>query len=334
MTSETLAALYCLAIFVASLVGGWLPRLFHLSHSRMQMAISFVAGVVLGIGILHLLPHGYFELRDADRDLAIDRAVWWLLIGFLTTFFLQRLFHFHTHETPDALIDAAGHNGPDRHENCAEEHQHAAGHDHVFTWGGVFFGLTVHSLIDGVTLAAAIQAEWDHAEGALLAGFGYFLAVLLHKPFDSLSITSLMLVSGWSRGARNAVNFVYALIAPVGVLLFHIGLPEAGESTVVILGSTLCFAAGACLCIASSDLLPELQFHSHDRFKLSLALVLGLALAWGLVFVESQGQGHHHSHTYGDADGGTAAESGHDHSSHKHSSHSHSHEGERHAHDR
>ncbi len=325
MTSETLAALYCLAIFFASLIGGWLPRLFHLSHSRMQMAISFVAGVVLGIGILHLLPHGYFELREADPALAIDRAVWWLLIGFLTTFFLQRLFHFHTHETPDALIDAAGHSGPDRHEHGAEEHhQHAVGHDHVFTWWGVFFGLTVHSLIDGVTLAAAIQAEWDHAEGALLAGFGYFLAVLLHKPFDSLSITSLMLVSGWSRGARNLVNFVYALIAPAGVLLFYIGLPQTGDSTATILGATLCFAAGACLCISSSDLLPELQFHSHDRLKLSLALVLGLALAWGLVFVESQGHGHHTSHTHGDVESGDSDTSGHDHRSHKHSKHSHS----------
>jgi zinc and cadmium transporter len=33
------------------------------------------------------------------------------------------------------------------------------------------------------------------------------------------------------------------------------------------------------LCIASSDLLPELQFHSHDRFKLSVALLAGLSIA-------------------------------------------------------
>jgi zinc and cadmium transporter len=329
MTQETLAAVYCVVIVFASLLGGWLPRLFHFSHGRMQLAISFVAGVVLGIGVLHLLPHGFLELREADSTRAIDRSVWWLLIGFLTTFFLQRLFHFHTHEAPDALIEplhAEAHSGAHVHSHgeCeSHHHSNSADHDHVFTWWGVFFGLTVHSLIDGVTLAAAIQAEWDHAEGTMLAGFGYFLAVVLHKPFDSLSITSLMLASGWSSGARNIANLVYALVAPAGVLLFFVGLPQAGEAASVLLGCTLCFAAGACLCISSSDLLPELQFHSHDRLKLSLALVLGLALAWGIVFVENQGHAHHQSHMHGDTHGGT--EPDHDHAAHGHS-HDHRHE--------
>jgi zinc and cadmium transporter len=40
----------------------------------------------------------------------------------------------------------------------------------------------------------------------------------------------------------------------------------------------LAFSAGTFLCIALSDLLPELQFHEHDRWKLSVALLAGLAL--------------------------------------------------------
>jgi zinc and cadmium transporter len=58
------------------------------------------------------------------------------------------------------------------------------------------------------------------------------------------------------------------------------------------LGQTLGFAAGAFLCIATSDLLPELQFHRHDRVKLSAALAAGLALAWGTVFLETGGHDH------------------------------------------
>jgi zinc and cadmium transporter len=46
-----------------------------------------------------------------------------------------------------------------------------------------------------------------------------------------------------------------------------------------LLGYALAFCAGSFLCIASADLLPELQFHSHDRFKLSAALIAGLAVA-------------------------------------------------------
>jgi hypothetical protein len=33
------------------------------------------------------------------------------------------------------------------------------------------------------------------------------------------------------------------------------------------------------LCIAGADLLPQLQFHAHDRFKLSFTLLLGRAVA-------------------------------------------------------
>jgi zinc and cadmium transporter len=212
-----------------------------------------------------------------------------------------------------AAIEHGHHEG-----GCAADHGHAHAppgqRDHRFTWGGVFFGLTVHSLVDGVALAAAIAAEREHSE-ALLAGFAFFLAVLLHKPFDSLSITSLMLASGWSAGWRNAVNAIYALVAPVGVLAFFLGLEQAGESTAAILGGTLCFAGGACLCIASSDLLPELQFHSHDRFKLSVALLAGLAFAWTLVYLENQGHDHHLGRTA--ASGGNQREHDH-HAGHKH----------------
>jgi zinc and cadmium transporter len=258
----------------------------------------------------------------------MDRSVWWLLIGFLATFFLQRLFHFHTHEAPDALIDIPplgehSHAPGDAHQHHHPHHSHRNAdshppgpHDHRFSWAGVFFGLTIHSLVDGITLAAAIAADWEHGHDGILAGFAYFLAVLLHKPFDSLSITSLMLASGWSAAWRTAVNFAYALVVPLGVATFLLGLQHAGESA-ALLGGTLCFAAGACLCISSSDLLPELQFHSHDRLKLSIALAAGLALAWGLVYVENQGHGHHiQSQHAGDHHDDSNHEHDHDHDNH------------------
>jgi zinc and cadmium transporter len=300
-----LAPIYCILIVIASLVGGWLPRWLHLSHGRLQTAVSFVAGVLLGIGLLHLLPHGFYQWDAIDAERAIDRSVWWLLIGFLSTFFLQRLFHFHTHETPDALIDIHPVSGEHRHDPSGAHHhppvaasqtsgiaRECGSHHHQFSWGGVFFGLTIHSLVDGVTLAAAIAADWEHGHSGVLAGFGYFLAVLLHKPFDSLSITSLMIASGWSPVSRNVVNVLYALATPIGMAAFFVGMQNVAEAA-AILGGILCFAAGACLCISSSDLLPELQFHSHDRLKLSSALLAGLLLAWALVYVENQGHDHH-----------------------------------------
>ena len=62
----------------------------------------------------------------------------------------------------------------------------------------------------------------------------------------------------------------------------------------LVLGSALAFAAGVFLCIALSDILPEVAFHSHDRFALSAALLVGVALAYGVGLLESE---HMHSHS-------------------------------------
>jgi zinc and cadmium transporter len=47
----------------------------------------------------------------------------------------------------------------------------------------------------------------------------------------------------------------------------------------VWLGAALAFCAGTFLGIACMGLLPELQFHSHDRVKLTLALLAGIGAA-------------------------------------------------------
>lgn len=317
MISETqLLILYSGLIVVASLLGGYAPRWIKLTHSRMQIALSFVSGVLLGIGVLHLIPHAAQELAATDLHHGMHLTMGLVLAGFLATFFLQRIFHFHTHEVYDPEEQPAP--SPALPIIQIHDHDHAAhphhehgphcdhGHDHAlpsgrWTWIGVFFGLTMHSVIDGLALGAAVRAGvLEHHGTAIFAGFGFFLAVVLHKPFDSLSIVSLMHMSGWSARAIATANLGYALLAPLGVALFYFGINQNGSASGEWLGGMMAFAAGACLCIAASDLLPELQFHTHDRIKLSAALLLGLGLAWALVFIEEQGHdlsepnGHNH----------------------------------------
>jgi zinc and cadmium transporter len=54
----------------------------------------------------------------------------------------------------------------------------------------------------------------------------------------------------------------------------------------------LAFTAGTFLSIATSDLLPELQFHTHDRGKLSLALIAGITVSALIGRFEGTGHGH------------------------------------------
>jgi zinc and cadmium transporter len=157
--------------------------------------------------------------------------------------------------------------------------------------------MTLHGLMDGVALAAAVKIDAEHGHGnaplGMLFGIGTFIAVLLHKPFDALTIGTLMAAGGWSINKRHVVNLLYALMTPLGVALFLLGASKFLAVQDEWLGCVLSFAGGAFVCIATSDLLPELQFHSHDRFKLSFSLLLGVALAWGIVFLESAGHANH-----------------------------------------
>ena len=125
-------------------------------------------------------------------------------------------------------------------------------------------------------MAAAFEAT---VRGQGLAGFGTALAVILHKPFDAMAVSTLMTVGGSSQFSRQLLNVLFSLATPLGVALFYLGANHIAGSNVVFLGCALAFCAGTFLCIASSDLLPELQFHSHDRLKLSVALLLGIGIA-------------------------------------------------------
>jgi zinc and cadmium transporter len=259
--------------------------LLRLSHTGMQLAMSFIGGTMLGVGILHLLPHAYFELGD------IYPCVWWLLGGFLTMFFIERVFHFHHHDVP---ADDGEHDHPHHHEHGSTHdphHGHDPGHDagRPQGWQAALVGLALHSAADGMALAASVAAEADLAPtgGFSLSGLAVFLVIWLHKPFDSLTLGTLMAVKGESSRARHVVNLLYATAVPLGVVLFMLGIGQAHAPERYILGAALAFSAGTFLCIATSDLLPELQFHAHDRLKLSAALLLGLAVAGGIVLIES-----------------------------------------------
>lgn len=283
MNSLVLLIYYCLLILGASIVGGMIPVWFRLTHRVMEFAVSFVAGVMLGVGLLHMLPHALEQsLQATDQGLleTIVTVMIWLLAGLLTMFFIERFFCFHHHEVEDGEVTC-------HHEHDADGH-HMHGHD--VTGIGAAIGLTLHSVIAGVALAASVQ----HGHGTLrLPGLGTFLVILLHKPFDSMTIATLMARGGWSLWWRHLVNALFSLAIPLGVVIFYVGIDygEAGEGSAT-LAYALAFAAGTFLCISLSDLLPELQFHDHDRGKLSLALLLGLALAYGI----GQLEGLSHTH--------------------------------------
>lgn len=299
MWANLLLVIYCGLIVAASLTGGFLPRLMRLSHGGMQLLMSGVGGFMLCVAVLQMLPHAIGELGN------VDRAMLAALVGLLTMFLLIRVFHVHAHEHGDPNLLAADHTdcGHDHDHHHHHDHGHAHDHHHEaapathkYSWVGLATGLALHTLIDGLALGAAVAAERQYAEGWGLLAVGPFLAICLHKPLDALSITSVMAAGKWSSSAVVIANVLFAVMCPLGALLFVFGVERFLEQQHVIVGLALAFAAGVFLCISLADLLPEVSFHSHDRIPLTIALILGVALAWGTGFLES---GHSHSHAQG-----------------------------------
>jgi zinc and cadmium transporter len=275
----TLAA-FCTAIVGASLLGGALPLATVLTHTRLQVYLSFAAGAMLGAAFFHMLPEAV--------EGAGSRTIPWAGVGLLALFFLERFFAFHHHESP-----------PNPDEPCpTHPHEHAHGPRHsaglidpsapggagrdtkgtALHWGAAAFGLATHTLVGGFALAsAAASPTKGGAIGA--AAWGVFVATVVHKPADALTIVSLMLRAGVSRFTAHLVNFGFSLMIPTGVVLFFLGVQWLGPTaSIPFTANALAFSAGTFLCIALSDLLPELQFHAHDRLALSLALLAGFGL--------------------------------------------------------
>jgi zinc and cadmium transporter len=290
-----LLAIYCALILLASLFGGWLPLMVRLTHTRLQVATSFVAGLMLGVGVLHLVPHAWEQFRSADLTMA------WVLVGFLVMFFVQRYLHFHHHDVPEEAPERRG----SEQRGASFDHDH--GHEHEehggaltladksarhLSWMGAAFGLTLHTLLDGVALAASVELDRNQAQAHGLLGFGTFLVIFLHKPFDSLAVGTLLALGKSSRSLRHWVNGLFALANPAGLLLFYLGADRFSQATPHFLGAVLAFAAGTFLSIATSDLLPELQFHAHDRGKLSVALLAGVGISALIGNIETTGHRH------------------------------------------
>lgn len=342
--------LNCSLAILAALAGGWLPMVVRFTHRKSQMVLSFVSGLMLGVALFVLLPHAL------EADGSIDRSMLAMMAGLLVMFGMLRAFHFHQHgpvaTVPQTTLDCVtqgglpildstphdhdhshdhshdhdhDHSHDHGHGNCGHGGHHHHEHDHKLSWVGVGIGLSVHTFLDGVMLAASVQADALLKSNGWL-GLGAFLAIVLHKPLDSMAISSLMAVGGWSLGMRQLVNLAFSMTLPLGALVFSLTLGQFDSHQGTVVALALAFSAGALLCIALADLLPEIQFHDHDRGTLSVLLLAGVFAAYGAAMIEHAGHdhaGHNHGAHEGHAHGGHA-EGAHEIGVQKHDGHSHS----------
>ena len=272
-----LLSTYFVVITGVSLLGGKLSLVISMTHTQMQVLMSFISGFIIGIAIHHLLLHSIEYISGPE---SVETAVSWMLLGIIAIVLLLRTFHFHQHEPMDEVSQPSS-------RGCDSSHE--SGGVKTTSLLSIIVGLSLHSVMDGVALGSSIHVDMDLSQSGghlVLGSLGVLLAIVLHKPLDAYSIIGMMGNSGYSQRACKMVNLLFAILCPLMMVATFGGITllDAWNHREFI-GCLLAFASGTFLCIALSDLLPEIQFHRHDRVKLTLAFLIGICLSYFLHFL-------------------------------------------------
>ncbi len=161
----------------------------------------------------------------------------------------------------------------------------------------------MHTFMNGVGMAAAVRAAFairaaspEVSSWIFLPGIALFAAIVLHKPADALAISVVLSRKGVSKTTIALVQFGFGVTVAIGAMAFYFASEhiEAGLR-IQLIGAALSISAGTLLFIALSDLLPEVQFHRHDRLLLFSALLAGVVFMGGIALLEpdDEGSGNH-----------------------------------------
>lgn len=232
------------ATFLVSLISLVSVAFFFVDKKKMGSIIfyliSFSAGTLLGAAFFDIIPEAAEKLGTATFEI--------VFLGIIAGFVMEKIIHWHHHHHVD-------HKG---------EHHHPMG---ALTLMGDAF----HNFFDGVAIAAAFLVN-------VPLGIATTIAVASHEIPHEIGNFSLLLYSGYTRKRALFFNFLTALTAIAGGLLFYFfsGVVSNFESI------ALAFTAGTFIYVSSADLIPEL--HKEKGAKSSgmqlLLMAAGAAVIW------------------------------------------------------
>lgn len=205
-----------LGFAVAAALGNVLGAVAVVRHLRrglrfIDACLAFGAGFMLAVTVLGVLP----EVLSESSSAAV-----YVLAGYVAVHLAQHVFtpHFHFGEETHRVSAATG--------------------------NSALLGLMLHTFFDGVAIASGFLIS--NRLGVLL-----FLAVLLHKLPEGVTIASVMVAGGGSRAQALGAAAVLGGATLLGVLLTEHVQPLARHG--------LALSAGVTLYVAASNLVPEFQ---------------------------------------------------------------------------
>lgn len=217
---KTQIILLALVASLAVILGGALIVSRRHWPTRVQETLlALGAGFILSLVFLKLVPVSFGYIGES--------AAIWILVGFAAIHFFEHTIVGHLH--------------------FGEEIHHDVMISRT-TGYSAFAGLCIHAFFDGLSISVGLQ--YDFFLGVLI-----FLAVLLHKFPEGMTIASIMSTAGFPRKtvlfSAIGIGLATLLGACSAFLLEHV----SGE----LAGIAFAFSAGTVTYVGASDLIPEVN---------------------------------------------------------------------------
>ncbi len=244
---------------IAILIASWLT--YRISSKYLQHMVSLSVGILLSVGLLHLLPEAF------EHNQIPPRTLFSIILGSLICFlFLEKLDIFrHSHHYE------------------GDGHEHQKGYDsHVAGRGGlsILIGSSLHNFSDGILLVGSFLT--DPLLGALTA-----ISITVHEVPHKLS--DFVVLRNAGIGLRRAFILISSssLCSSLGALLGYSLFREKNE----FIPYLLIIASSSFLYISMADLIP--QMHEKRNFSETLLQLLFIGIGITLIFAITNTLHHH-----------------------------------------
>jgi len=212
--------LFGLIAAAAEVLGGVLIIMRKQWPAKIQeYLIALSAGFLLALVFIELIPESIHLLGST--------APLYIILGF-------GMLHFFEHTIVSHL-----HFGEETHSEVMVSGVASL---------SAFAGLCIHAFFDGLSISAGLQFNFS-------IGLLIFLAILLHKLPEGLTIASIMLVSNQPRKVALYASFALGIATMLGIVaVFLIARLHASA-----IGIAFAFSAGVATYVGASDLIPEIN---------------------------------------------------------------------------
>ena len=202
--------------------------------------VAFSAGALLAGAFFHMIP-------EALQKISAQNVAFFIMIGFLIFFVIERGLHWHHCHTQDC----------DVHKISTNPVSYL-----------VLFGDGIHNFVDGIIISAGFIAS-------VPLGIMTTIVIIAHEIHQELGNFAILVHGGFKKAKALLYNFFSQLTSVIGGVIGFFFVSRLEGAIPFILS----FAAGGFIYIAASDLVPQL--HKEPDIKKALASFVFFVLGIG-----------------------------------------------------